>query len=84
MTQADEFAEWFESYATRTDSLCGVGPDLVSTIESYVRIGWVAAKAAPRRRMWSWVHNLVAHPLLVTRAAWATRLHDYTATRMET
>ena len=32
--------------------------------------------------MWWAIHNLVAHPLLVTGAKWATRFHDWTAERM--
>jgi len=31
---------------------------------------------------WFAIHNLIAHPLLVTRANWAFRFHDWTADRM--
>ena len=33
-------------------------------------------------RFWWVVHNCIAHPLLVTGAAWAERFHDWTAERM--
>ena len=33
-------------------------------------------------RFWYIVHNLIAHPLLVTGWAWAERFHDWTAERM--
>lgn len=33
-------------------------------------------------RFWWVVHNLIAHPLLVTGWAWAERFHDWTAERM--
>ena len=32
-----------------------------------------------RSRFWWVVHNLVAHPLLVTGWAWTERVHDWTA-----
>lgn len=31
------------------------------------------------RRFWWIVHNLIAHPLLLTDARWAYRFHDWTA-----
>lgn len=31
---------------------------------------------------WEIIHNLIAHPLLVTRTRWAERFHDYTARKM--
>ena len=33
-------------------------------------------------KLWWVIHNLVAHPLLVTGCPWATRFHDWTAERM--
>ena len=35
-------------------------------------------------RFWYIVHNLIAHPLLLTGAGWAERFHDWTAERMIT
>lgn len=35
-----------------------------------------------RSRFWWIVHNLIAHPLLVTGSSWAERFHDWTAERM--
>lgn len=35
-----------------------------------------------RRSFWFDVHNLIAHPLLLTRARWADRFHDWSAARM--
>jgi hypothetical protein len=31
---------------------------------------------------WFVIHNVIAHPLLATRAPWADRFHDWTAERM--
>ena len=30
---------------------------------------------------WAFVHNAIAHPLLVTQARWADRFHDWTGTK---
>jgi hypothetical protein len=35
-----------------------------------------------KKTLWFAIHNLVAHPFLVTGSAWATRFHDWTADRM--
>lgn len=37
---------------------------------------------ATMTRFWYIVHNLIAHPLLLTGAGWAERFHDWTADRM--
>lgn len=34
------------------------------------------------RKFWSIVHNLIAHPLLITGATWADKFHDWTADKM--
>jgi len=35
-----------------------------------------------RRRMWTFVHNAIARPLLgISGRPWATRFHDWTARR---
>ena len=51
--------------------------------------GRVGGAILPRRgdvrqmtRFWFIVHNLIAHPLLLTGAGWAGRFHDWTADRM--
>jgi hypothetical protein len=36
-----------------------------------------------QRFFWFAVHNLVAHPLLITRADWADLFHDWTADRID-
>jgi len=41
-----------------------------------------AKEGLPVTRFWYLVHNLIAHPLLVTGWAWAERFHDWTAERM--
>lgn len=28
------------------------------------------------------IHNLIAHPLLITRTKWADKFHDWTANKM--
>lgn len=30
---------------------------------------------------WEAIHNLIAHPLLVTKSKWAYRFHDWTANK---
>lgn len=35
-----------------------------------------------KRRFWSIVHNLIAHPLLITGSKWADKFHDWTADKM--
>lgn len=34
-------------------------------------------------RFWYIVHNVIAHPLLVTGCAWAERFHNWTAERID-
>jgi hypothetical protein len=34
------------------------------------------------RPFWSFIHNLICHPLLITRTKWADNFHDWTARRM--
>lgn len=41
-----------------------------------------STKGESMKLFWSIVHNLIAHPLLITRARWADRFHDWTADRM--
>lgn len=31
---------------------------------------------------WDFVHNVIAHPLLITRSKWADKFHDWTANKM--
>ena len=35
-----------------------------------------------RKKLWFIIHNLVAHPLLITGSDWAETFHDFTAERM--
>jgi hypothetical protein len=35
-----------------------------------------------RRAFWFAVYNILAHPLLATRAKWADRFHDWTGDQM--
>jgi hypothetical protein len=34
------------------------------------------------RFFWSFIHNVFAHPLLITGTKWADRFHDWTADKM--
>lgn len=34
------------------------------------------------KKFWEIVHNLIAHPLLITGFKWADRFHDWTANKM--
>ena len=35
------------------------------------------------KTFWHFVHNVIAHPLLVTKTDWSVRFHDCTADKME-
>lgn len=34
------------------------------------------------KTLWFIIHNLIAHPLLVTGSKWADKFHDWTANKM--
>ncbi|MDB5200563.1 MAG: hypothetical protein JWO92_2526 [Chitinophagaceae bacterium] len=34
------------------------------------------------KKIWSIIHNLIAHPLLIFGTKWADRFHDWTADKM--
>lgn len=35
-----------------------------------------------KNKFWFIVHNLIAHPLLITGKKWADRFHDWTAEKI--
>lgn len=35
-----------------------------------------------KRKFWFIIHNVVAHPMLVTGKKWANRFHDWTAEKI--
>ena len=34
------------------------------------------------KKIWNIIHNLIAHPLLITNTKWADNFHDFTANKM--
>lgn len=43
---------------------------------------WLNFWAWLKNNFWFIIHNLIAHPLLVTKTNWANRFHDWTAKKM--
>lgn len=79
---SSEFEVWWRDYMERTESMCGSLPECVDAAKGYLWIGWQAARAARRRRWFTVIHNLVAHPLMVTGQSWSIRFHDWTSKQM--
>jgi hypothetical protein len=57
-------------------------PDAIAYSKTDEELSAIRLLAKKPSFLWSFIHNVIAHPLLVFKTKWADRFHDWTAEKI--